>query len=108
VSVDETSNRPAGRGRIGGSLGLLSAVMLAAAVRWAHHLNARGDAIVAVWALATIAAMTVSTWSLQTSQRSRSFAKIGIVFAVISLLALAVVGMLYAAGASLAGSCGGG
>src|SRR5471032_1882624 len=96
------------RGRVGGGLGLLSAVLLAAAIQWAHHWNARSDAMVAVWALATLGALVVSVWSLRTSQSSRSFAKLGISLAAVSLLALALVGALFAAGSSLSGACGGG
>ena len=88
------------RGRTGAALGLTSAALLLAAFRWAHHWVPVTGAIVAAWALATIAALVVSGWSLRTSRASRRFAAGG--------LALTLVGVLYAAGTDVSGACGGG
>jgi hypothetical protein len=95
-------------GRLGGGLGLLSLATLAASVVWVHHWNARSDAIVAVWALSTLGALGVSWWSLGESTAARGWARLGASLAVVSLGALAVAGIAYAAGASISGACGGG
>ena len=89
-------------------LGLTSAALLAASLRWAHEWGPRTDLIVASWALATIAAGVVSAWSLRTSRVSRRFASAGLALALVSVLALPVVGLLYAAGVDVSEACGGG
>jgi hypothetical protein len=100
--------RPLVRGRVGALLGLTSGALLAASLRWAHEWGPRTDAIVVSWVLATIAALIVSVWSLRTSGASRRFARTGLALALVSVLALPVVGALYAAGVDVAEACGGG
>jgi hypothetical protein len=106
--VLEEPRQPLTRGRVGAVLGLTSAALLAASLRWAHEWGPRADAIVSSWALATIAALVVSVWSLRTSGASRRFATAGLALALVSVLALPVVGALYAAGVDVAEACGGG
>ena len=101
-------HRPLVRGKVGAVLGLTSAALLLASLRWAHEWGPRTDAIVASWALATIAAFVVSVWSLRTSRVSRRPAATGLTLALVSVLALPVVGALYAAGVDVAEACGGG
>jgi hypothetical protein len=96
------------RGRVGALLGVSSALLLVAAFRWAHHWGPLADAIVAAWAFTTLGALGVSTWSLFTSDGARRFAKLGLYLAVLSCLALVVVGIAAAAGFDTAGACGGG
>jgi hypothetical protein len=96
------------RGRTGAALGLTSAVLLLASLRWAHEWGPRTDAIVASWVLATIAALFVSAWSLRTTRSSRRFAAAGLALALVSVLALPIVGVLYAAGVDVSNACGGG
>jgi hypothetical protein len=103
-----TDSEPTRRGRLGGGLGLLSLAALAAAFVWVHHWGVRSEAIVTVWALATIGALGVSRWSLRTSEEARGWASLGIAAVVVSLLALAVAGIASAAGTSVTGPCGGG
>jgi hypothetical protein len=86
----------------------VSAALLLASFRWAHHWGPVADTIVASWAFALIGAFFFSIWSLGTSRASRRFAKTGIVLVLVSLLALTVVGVLSAAGVDAAGACGGG
>jgi hypothetical protein len=100
--------RPLVRGKVGAVLGLTSAALLAASLRWAHEWGPRTTALVASWGLATIAAVVVSRWSLDTSRDSRRFAVAGFALALVSVLALPVVGALYAAGVDVADACGGG
>ena len=104
----EEPTQPLTRGRTGAALGLTSAALLLASLRWAHEWGPRTDAIVASWALATIAAFLVSVWSLRTSRASRRFATVGLALALVSVLALPVIGALYAAGVDVAEACGGG
>jgi hypothetical protein len=100
--------RPFVRGRVGAALGLTSIALLFASLRWAHEWGPGTDALVASWVLATIAALVVSRWSLRTSRVSRRFAAAGLALALVSVLALPVVGALYAAGVDVAAACGGG
>jgi hypothetical protein len=100
-------HRPLVRGRVGAVLGLTSAALLAASLRWAHEWGPRTTVLVGAWGLATIAAAVVSCWSLDTSRDSR-FAAAGLALALVSVLALPVVGVLYAAGVDVAEACGGG
>jgi hypothetical protein len=108
MELDSKLPEPVWRGRVGGALGLGSAALLLASFRWAHHWGLVADALVAAWTLATMGALIVSVWSLRTSWASRRFAKVGIAFTIVSLLALPVVGVLSAAGVDAAGACGGG
>lgn len=107
VKLDAGEGSP-WRGRTGAVLGLTSAALLLASLRWAHHWGPLSGAIVVAWALVTIAALVVSVWSLRTSRASRRFAIVGLALTPVSLLALTLVGGLYAAGADVSSACGGG
>jgi hypothetical protein len=96
------------RGRLAGCLGLVSLALLAASIQWAHHWNPRADAIVAAWGITTTAALCVSIWTLRTSSTARALAKLGLWLAIVSLGALAIAGIAFAAGMNPAGACGGG
>jgi hypothetical protein len=101
-------HHPETRGRAAAVLGLASAALLSSAFRWAHHWGPVADSIVAAWALATMATLVVSIWSLFTTRASRRLAKLGLALAVISLIALTLAGLASAVGLDLAGACGGG
>ena len=90
--------QPVLRGRASLVLGLMSVGLLLASFRWAHHWGPISGGIVGAWALATISAFVVSVWALRTSRSSRRFATLGIALTLVSLLALTLVGVLYAAG----------
>lgn len=92
----------------GAVLGLTAMALLLASFRWAHHWGLLSGAIVAAWALTTIAALVVSVWSLRTSRASRRFAVAGLALTLVSLLAVTLVAVLYAAGTDVSGACGGG
>jgi hypothetical protein len=72
----------------------------------AHHWGLLADSIVATWAVVSVTAFVVSTWSLVTTRASRRLAKLGLALALVSLLALALAGLLFAAGLDVAGACG--
>jgi hypothetical protein len=95
-------------GRTAGLAGLASAALLAAAFRWAHHWSPLALAIVSGWGVATLTAFGASIRALCLSGGSRRLAKLGLWLAIGSLVALAVAGIAYAAGADPAGACGGG
>jgi hypothetical protein len=97
-----------GRDRAGGLLGVCSACLLAASLRWAHHWSDVADTIVAAWACATVGALVLSITALRAASVSRWFARLGLSLGMFSVLALAVAGLLYAAGIDAAGACGGG
>jgi hypothetical protein len=86
----------------------MSLALLLAAFRWAHHWGPVADTIVSAHVLTTIGALFLSMWSLGTSRASRRFAKAGIALALVSVLAVTVVGVLSAAGVDAADACGGG
>lgn len=106
--MDDLVRQPSGRGRAGGAFGVVSAALLAAAVVWAHHWNPTTILIVAGWGSATVLAFFVSLWALRTSRAAKGFAKLGVSLAVMSLVVLALAGVLFAAGINAAGACGGG
>lgn len=108
MSVDPSISYPVNRGRAGAVLGVSSVVLLYASLRWAHHWGPLAYSIVTAWGLATIGAPAFSVWSLRTSRASRRFANLGVALTIVSLLALAVVGVLSAMGMDAAGACGGG
>jgi hypothetical protein len=102
------TDRPVTTGRASAALGLISAALLLASLRWAHHWGLSSSAIVASWALTTISAFVLSIHSLRTSRSSPRLAILGLALTFVSLLALALVGALYAAGTDVSGACGGG
>jgi hypothetical protein len=102
------AREPVARGRLAGALGVSSSLLLAASVRWGHHWGPLADSIVAGWALSTVAAFVVAVWALRTSHASRRSAKLGIVLATMSVLALGLAGIVSAVGGAVAGACGGG
>jgi len=104
----EEKEQPLSRGRIGGALGLTSAALLLASIRWAHHWGPLTEGMVASWALATTAALVVSVWSLRTSQASRRFSGVGLALTLVSFVAVALAGILYAVGVDASSACGGG
>lgn len=104
----DVGREPLARGTTGAVLGLTAMALLLASFRWAHHWGLLSGAIVAAWALTTIAALVVSVWSLRTSRASRRFAVAGLALTLVSLLAVTLVGVLYAAGTDVSGACGGG
>src|SRR5579862_481697 len=95
VAVELGGDNGGARGWVGGLLGVVSAALLGAAIRWAHHWGLAADLIVIGWALSTMAAVAVSVWSLRTSETARSLAKLGVSLAGVSLLALCLAGLLY-------------
>ncbi|MFL5936882.1 MAG: hypothetical protein ACJ744_01835 [Gaiellaceae bacterium] len=108
MELEALIEQPRGRGRAGAALGIASALLLVSALRWAHHWGLQADVIVAAWAGATIGALGVSIWSLATSRAARRLANLGLVLAVLSLAALAIAGLAFAAGMDPTGACGGG
>ena len=108
MELEPAIEQPQWRGWVGGTLGVLSAMLLYASFRWAHHWGPRADALVAAWALASLGALTVSIWSLVTSGAARSLARLGVSLALVSLLALTIVALAVAAGGNSAAPCGGG
>jgi hypothetical protein len=108
VELEALIEQPRGRGTAAAALGISSALLLASALRWAHHWGVQADAIVAAWAGATVGALGVSIWALLTSRAARRLANLGLVLAVLSLAALAIAGLAFAAGMDPTGACGGG
>ena len=86
----------------------MSATLLLASVRWAHHWGPVSGTIVSTCALVTISALVASVRSLRKTRSSRHVAMIGLALTLLSLLALTLVGVLYAAGTDVSGACGGG
>jgi hypothetical protein len=90
-----------------GLLGTASALLLIAGFGWAHHWGLLTGAIVGGWAT-TLGALIVAIWALRTTKSAKRLAKLGLTLAVVSLIALAIVGVAVAAGFDAGAACGGG
>ena len=95
-------------GRGAAALGFASVVLLFASIRWAHHWGPLADALVAAWAGSTLGALLASSRALRSDTTRRRAAKLGMTFALVSVTALAIAGLAFAAGGDPAGACGGG
>ena len=95
------------------TLGVLSVALLGASFVWAHHWGVQTDTLVAAWAVATIGSLVASIWLLRDdmvwpTRLALRLAKIGLAGGVVSIAALALAGIVYAAGVDPTGACGGG
>ena len=95
------------------TLGVLSVALLGASFVWAHHWGVQTDTLVAAWAVATIGSLVASIWLLRDemvwpTRLALRLAKIGLAGGLVSIAALALAGMVYAAGVDPTGACGGG
>jgi hypothetical protein len=88
--------------------GVVSVVLLGAAIRFAHHRNPVSLAIVTAWGVSTLVAFGASARAMARATKSRRIAKWGLALCSISLLALVITGIAFAAGGDPAGACGGG
>jgi hypothetical protein len=98
---------------VAATLGVLSVALLGASFVWAHHWGAQADTLVAAWAVATIGSLVASIWLLRDdmvwpTRLALRLAKIGLAGGVVSIAALALAGIVYAAGVDPTGACGGG
>src|SRR5262249_31904133 len=101
------------RSAVAAVLGLLSVELLVASLVWAHHWGPVAGTIGIALAVATLAALHVSIqvlgshrlWPTRIAVR---LAKIGLAGGIVSILALVLAGIVYAAGIDPAGACGGG
>lgn len=80
---------------------------------WAHHWGPLADTLVAAWALTTLGALVVSvqvlsSYRLWPTRLAIRLAQVGLVGGIVSILALAVTGIAFAAGVNPTGACGGG
>jgi len=91
-----------------GLAGLASALLLAAAFRYAHHWTPLGLAIVSAWAVATLTALVTAVVTLCTEDVPKRAARVGLTLGLVSLLALALAGLAFAADVDATGPCGGG
>ena len=94
--------------QIGLWTGLVSVVVLGAAIRFAHHWNPVSLAIVTAWGASTLVAFGASARAVARATKSRRIAKWGLTLCSISLLALVITGIAFAAGSDPTGACGGG
>jgi hypothetical protein len=90
------------------ALGILSVALLGASLQWAHHWGTLADTIVIAWGLATVGSLVLSLQSLGMTTLGKRLAKIGLAGGIISILALVLAGIAFAAGVNPAGACGGG
>src|SRR5437868_1578240 len=90
------------------AVGALSLALLGASIAWAHHWNARADALVTGWGVSTLAALILSSLGLRGPRGAKGFAAYGLLFAILSVAALALAGVGYAAGLDPGSACGGG
>jgi hypothetical protein len=88
--------------------GALSLALLGASIAWAHHWSFRADALVTGWGVSTVAALVLSVLGLRGPRGAKGFAAYGLLFGILSVLALALAGAAYAAGMDPGAACGGG
>jgi hypothetical protein len=100
--------RPRRLGFAAFAIGGLSLALLGASIAWAHHWNARAEALVVGWSVSTLAALVLSSLGLRGPRGAKGLAAYGLLFGILSVLALALAGVGYAVGVDPAGPCGGG
>jgi hypothetical protein len=101
------------RAPVAATLGVLSVALLAASFVWAHHWGVLTDTLVIAWGVATRRSLAVAIQLLRDdlvwpTRLALRLAKIGLAGGLVSIAALALAGMVYAAGINPAGACGGG
>jgi hypothetical protein len=90
------------------TVGALSLALLGASIAWAHHWTVRADVLVAGWGVSTLAALVLSVRGLRGPRGAKGFAAYGLLFGILSILALVLAGAAYAAGMDPGAACGGG
>ena len=106
TTLAELSDDGTETGRLPAALGIASALLLAAAFRWAHHWGPVADSIVIAWGGSTVAALVLSI--RRTHGPGRRGALLGLALAGVSVAPLVITGVAMAAGADPAAGCGGG
>jgi drug/metabolite transporter (DMT)-like permease len=101
------------RSAVAAGLGVLSVALLGASFVWAHHWGPVADTFVIAWAVATVGALILSlqvvgTDRLWPTRLATRLGKIGLACGIVSILALVISGIAYAAGINPTGACGGG
>jgi hypothetical protein len=101
------------RSAVAAVLGVLSVALLGASFVWAHHWGARADTLVIAWAVTTLGALGVSilvlgSYDLWPTLLAIRLARIGLAGGIVSIGALVLSGIAYAAGINPTGVCGGG
>jgi len=101
------------RAPVAATLGVLSVALLAVSFLWAHHWGVLTDTLVIAWGVATLGSLAVAIQLLRDdlvwpTRLALRLAKIGLAGGLVSIAALALAGMVYAAGINPAGACGGG
>jgi hypothetical protein len=95
------------------TLGILSVALLAASFVWAHHWGAVADTLVVAWGGATLGSLVVATQVLRDdhvwpTRLALRLAKLGLAGGILSIVALVLTGVAFAAGVNPTGVCGGG
>ena len=106
--MQATERQPSDLGMATAILGAVSALLLAASLRWAHHWGPTAYLIVAGWAGATLGALATTIISLTRGHRGLRLIRFGIAMVGVSLGALLLAGIVWAAGGDPAAACGGG
>src|SRR5437870_2676535 len=101
--------QPRRLGFAGFAVGALSLALLGASIAWAHHWTVRADALVTGWGVSTLAVLVLSSsLGLRGPRGAKGFAAYGLLFGILSVVALALAGVGYAAGMDPGAACGGG
>jgi hypothetical protein len=108
VELEVPFDTPPRLGRVAGLAGLASALLLAAAFRYAHHWTPLALAIVSAWGVATPIALVTSVVTLCTEDVPKRLARVGLMLGLVSLFALVLAGLAFATGIDATGPCGGG
>jgi hypothetical protein len=108
IDVPATPPELPKRAPVAAALGILSVALLGASLQWAHHWGPLADTIVVGWCIATVGSLVLSLQSLWMTTVGKRLAKIGLAGGIISVCALVLAGVAFAAGMNPAGACGGG
>ena len=90
------------------AVGVISLALLGASIAWVHHWNARAVVLVSGWGVSTLVALVLSSLGLRGPRGAKGFAAYGLLFGILSVVALALAGVGYAAGMDPGAACGGG
>jgi hypothetical protein len=106
--IQHEEEPPSDSGRVSGTLGLISFLLLASSFVWAHHWGPLAFAIVVGWAVTTLLALVFGVRTLRRRGPERKLAWLGFVLGLASVFVLLSTAAAYAAGYDPVGACGGG
>jgi hypothetical protein len=106
--MQATERQPSDLGAATAALGVASALLLAASLRWAHHWGPLAFIVIAGWAGASAGACATTLVSMSRGHRRLRLVRLGMAMVGVSLAALMLAGIVWAGGGDPSMGCGGG